>query len=411
MPLPKPFIGALVASFVMLQILFLANMAYLFGTAYHGSSRVDTFKILYVDYDDGVIGNSVMPAYHGLASPGFLTIAQQSPSDYPTPSDIRQVVCKGKYWGAIYANHDASSRLSSALTSPTYAEHYNGSDALTYVWNSAKYAAQAQTIYSDLEILVEATRIQWSESNGTAALMSANTSDKFITQALLNPISSSSIDIKPTNQGVRFYYNSLTMVIPILQQFFFIMALNGIFGEFKAYRELSIKAAVILRFALSLAYTFIGSLCMAGYIWGFREDWHVNGHQFALTWMAIWLVAHINFLLIDAVTVIVSIKFMPFVILTWIILNVSSTVAPFNLSPGFYRIGYAFPAHELYEILLDIWTEDCFPSLHRDLPILWSWWVVGLAVFVVGMRRRYTKAVAQDGDQEKEEVRVSGLTA
>lgn len=394
MYLPKPFIGGVAAAFMLLQLLFLANMAYLYGTAYHDSLRISSMNVLFVDYDQDVIGSSVSAAYQGLANKGFPTIHQHPAADYPTPDDVRQAVCKGQYWGAIYTNTNASSRLSSALASPQSAQDYDNTGALTYVWNGARYAAYAQTIYSSLEMLVQATRVAYSQINGTTVMTSANISDTRIAATLLNPISASSIDIKPTNQGVRFYYNTVSMVMPILQQFFFVMALNGISSEFEIFRLLSLKMGILLRLSLSICYTFIASLCMTGYIWAFREDWDVGGGQFALTWMAIWLVMHLNFLLIDPVTVLLPVKFMPFAILTWIIINVSSSLSPFDLSAGFYRVGYALPAYELYQLLLDIWTDGCNPPLHRTLPILFAWWLIGFVAFLFGMRKRYSREVS-----------------
>ncbi|KAJ6110062.1 hypothetical protein N7486_002297 [Penicillium sp. IBT 16267x] len=379
MSLSKPFIGAVVASFLLLQLLFLANMSYLYGTAYHDSIRIKSMNVLFVDYDQGVIGRSVNAAYQELASKSFPTIHQRPIADYPTPGDVRQAICKGQ--------------LSSALVSPQGAEDYDNTKALTYVWNGAKYPAYAETIYSSLEMLVQATRGAYSEINGIAVMATANVSDTRIAQTLLDPISASSIDIMTTNQGVRFYYNTVSMVMPILQQFFFVMALNGVSSEFGIFRLVSLKMGILIRLGVSICYTFIASLCMTGYIWGFREDWNVNGGQFALTWMAIWLVMHLNFLLIDPVTAVLPTKFMPFAILTWIIINVSSSISLFDLSPGFYRVGYALPAYELYQLLLYIWTDGCNPPLHRILPTLFAWWLIGFVAFLFGMRKRYNQEV------------------
>ena len=92
--------------------------------------------------------------------------------------------------------------------------------------------------------------------------------------------------------------------------------------------------------------------------------------------------------MVDAALVVIPVQFASFFILTWIIVNVSSTISPFDLSPGFYRLGYALPAYELYPVLDDIWTDSCSPYLYRSLPILFSWWVVGLVLFLGGMVRK-----------------------
>jgi hypothetical protein len=178
---------------------------------------------------------------------------------------------------------------------------------------------------------------------GIEAMATANTTNANIAQVLFDPIAASSIDISPINQGVRFYYNTVTMVMVILPQFFFVMALNGISAQTNIFGLLSLKKNIAFRLGVSISFTFIASLCMTGYIWAFREDWGVTSGQFALTWMAVWLAMHLNYFIIDSVTAVAPISLMPFFILTWVIMNVASTLAPFELSPGWYRIGYANP--------------------------------------------------------------------
>ncbi|CAI7614764.1 unnamed protein product [Penicillium crustosum] len=364
MQIPKSFLGAVGGSFFLIQLLFLGNMSYLYGSAFNDSQRMKAFNILLVDYDDGIVGQSVKAAYSQLASPGFPTLIEHPSTEYLATNDIRESICKGHYWGAIYINPNASSRLSAALASPEAAQTYKNSEALTYVWNGAKYPSYAQVISSSLQGLV-----------------------------LFDPIGATSIDIKPTNQGTRFYYNTVSMVMVILPQFFFVMALNGITAESKILQTLSLRQNISLRLGLSVFFAFIASLCMSGYIWAFQEDWGTTPGQFPLTWMVLWLGMHVNFLLIDSVTAVLPMKFMPFFILTWIIMNVSSTLGPFELSPGFYRIGYALPAYEIYQVLVDIWTHGCNPTLYRSLPILFSWWVLGIFGFLAAMRRRVLSVV------------------
>ncbi|KAJ5342074.1 hypothetical protein N7541_011198 [Penicillium brevicompactum] len=372
MQIPKPFLGAVAGSFVLVQLLFLANMSYLYGSAFNDGQRMQALKMLFVDYDGDIVGESVKDAYLQLASPGFPTVIERS----------------AIIGGAIFANHNASLRLSTALASPEAAQTYQSTEALTYVWNGARYPSYAQVISSSAQVLVQGARGAYNAINGTSAMSAVNTTETSIAQVLFNPISASSIDIKPTNQGGRFYYSTVTMVMVILPQFFFIMALNGISAETNIFGTVTPKINIALRLALSVGFTFIASLCMSGYIHAFQEDWQTTSGQFALTWMALWLVMHLHFCLIDSVTAVLPIKFMPFFILTWVIVNVTSTLSPFELSPGFYRIGYAIPAYELYQVLLDIWTHSCNPTLYRSLPILFSWWLVAFVAFLAATRKR-----------------------
>ncbi|OKP09395.1 hypothetical protein PENSUB_5217 [Penicillium subrubescens] len=129
-------------------------------------------NVLFGDYDQGIIGEVNLK--------DFPTVYQHSITEYPTADDVRQAVCKSHFWGAIYANTGASSRLSSALVSPRGAEVYNNSQALTYVLNGAKYAAYAQTIYSSLEVLMQATKRAYSQINGAKVMAAINVTNSRI---------------------------------------------------------------------------------------------------------------------------------------------------------------------------------------------------------------------------------------
>lgn len=369
------FIG-LTISCLLLQLLFLGNLSYLYGTQFEDSSRIHNLNVLYVDYDGGVIGQSVADAYGILAADSFPTIQQSKPEKFPTPADVRSAVCKGDYWGAVYAFSNASDSLATAIA--------NGRDSpptLAYVWNGARYAAFAQSaIYSNLLTLIQTTRSTYYALN--ASTMSTMLANNSAVQAFLDPIQATKINIQPTEQGTRVLYNSVSMIMPVIMQFFFMMAFNGVPSEFNLFTKLKWHTNGFIRLCVSIIYTVVSSLCTTGYIWGFKESWAVNGNQFVLTWITYWLYMHINFLFFDIVTTFVPMQFMAFCVLTWMILNVSSTISPFELNPGFYRWGYALPAHETYQILVQIWSHGCNNQLHIALPILFSWWVIGIVLVV-----------------------------
>jgi hypothetical protein len=79
------------------------------------------------------------------------------------------------------------------------------------------------------------------------------------------------------------------MIVPILSQFFFVMTLNEIFVRCHLYSKLPARTSEILRIAISLLYTLVAAVAMAGYIWAFKEDWDVNGKEFCLNWTTLWL--------------------------------------------------------------------------------------------------------------------------
>ena len=396
-PLRKLFVAATVAAIAVL-LLFLLNLSLLYGSFYHQTERAAAIHILLVDYDGGIVGHSLSSAYQHLKSPSFPTLFTQPPSQYPSSDSIIQAVRNRQYWAAVFTSPGASQRLSAALQGGSAATMYNATDALTYVWNEVRFPIMASSVIEDsLAMLVDATRVAYNSINGTQAMATLAQNDSAAVQVYLDPIDAISINVNPMPQGAKVFYNTISMAMPILQQFFFILALNGMSARFRFYAYLSPKTSGTLRAVISVVYTFVGAVCMTGWFWAFRETWPVHGYQFVETWMILWLLMHIYFCLIDAVTAVLPPLAMPFLIVTWIFLNLSATISPFEVKPGFYRWGYASPGYNTYEILTYIWSDGPASELHRALPILFAWWLLGLGCAILAHRRRCRRALSAAG--------------
>ncbi|CAD0087672.1 unnamed protein product [Aureobasidium vineae] len=95
-------------------------------------------------------------------------------------------------------------------------------------------------------------------------------------------------------------------------------------------------------------------------------------------------------------------KFLPFFVLTWVILNVTSTIWPFELAPSFYRWAYALPAHEVWQVLIQIWSGGAVDRLYQALPILFTWEIVFLPLCVVALNHRCAVAEREHKAIEEE---------
>jgi hypothetical protein len=393
----------------MLQILFLGLFCYIFAAIYQQQTHVHNLNIAFVDYDDGIIGTSIRNAYAKLQSDGFPSLQERPVSQYPSPDTLTKAVCKTDYWAAIYVAPGASQRLQSALDGSSSATAYNRSDVLTYIWNEARYPTVADSaISANIETLSSAARVAYSTINGTGALQALNTSDPNSITVFANPWQLSSVNLQPTTQGSRLIYNTLVIILILIQEFFYLGVINGLYAQFKFYVRFLPHRIIVYRGLVSLAYTLSGSLCVAGAIWAFRAGWNVNGNQFALTWAVLWLFAHVNFLWLDVFSVWLPAQFLPMALITWVILNVASILLPFELSPGFFKWSYAMPAHEAFLTLIDIWSGGCNPHLSITLPILFSLEVVGWFLSGVGVYRRCHYAViAEEAQQNAFQERVN----
>ncbi|OJD29964.1 nitrosoguanidine resistance protein sng1 [Diplodia corticola] len=404
----KQFGIAVGASFVLIQLLFLTTLCYLFGSIYRQGTRIHNLKVLAVDYDGGIIGQSLRGAYENLAAPSFPGLEFKSTEDgYAEVSDVVEAVRRGDYWAAVYTHAGASTRLSAALAGGDDASTYNSSAAVTYVWNEIRYATVAAgSIKGNMETLISVSRAVYTRLNGTAALSSLAQTDPAAVAAYLNPIQASSINIKPSPQAAKTVYNTIPMVMGIIMQFFFLMAVNGVASSLQLYSHLPFAQNLLVRAALSLVYTLVGALCQSAYFWAFRESREQPGSVFALVWMCLWLYQHVQFLVFDVATTFIPLSFVPFFVLSWVIANVTSTIAPFELAPAFYRWAYALPAHETWLVLMTIWSGGAVNRLYRALPIMFAWVAVMAPCAFVALRWRCKKAVeaaAEEAERKEKE--------
>lgn len=372
---------------VVLQLAFMGNVSWILGSLFGSEERVKNVNLILVDYDQGLIGNTVQAAYSKLEGNAFPTIQLADEALYPSPADTVTEVCRNiDIYGAIYIHENASTRFQEAL-SGTNNGTYDSSDTFTYVVNEARYPlAVAEAIVAQgASALATATNAILAE-----AIMSQgfNTSSNMALEAFFNPITATSEIIGSMPQAGRALYNTAIMVLAILPNMFFIMAMNETQNSWKMFSRATIRANVAFRLLSSLVYALATAACATGYILAFRENWDATSSQGVLTWLAFSIYCHINFLVIDISTAFVPMSGIPFIVLWWIIANVTSTVYPFELNPGFYKIGYAFPAHHHYANLITIWSNGCAPQLYRTLPVLFSWWIVGLGVGIFGMVKR-----------------------
>lgn len=398
----RKLIKAALKNLLMLQVLFLALFAYIFGCLFQQSSYTHNLNILFVDYDGGVIGDSVRNAYGLHQGNNFPTLYEKSPTLFPNSRELREEVCSARYWAALYTSPGASERLAVALSSSTAVTSYDRGDVLTFVWNEARYSAIVDSaIQGNLQNLSNTARLAYTSTNGSSALSALSTGHAANINILANPWTLTSSNIQATTQGSRLIYNTLVIILILIQEFFYLGTVNGLYASLKIYNRIYPHRIIAYRNIISLTYTFIGSLCVTGMIWAFRAGWDVNAAQFFLTWMVLWLFAHANFLSLDIFTIWVPAAYVPMALITWMILNVASILVPFELSSRFYRWAYVMPAHEVYQVLTDIWSRGCNPQLYYALPILFALELSGLFFSALGVYRRCHFAVIAQEAEEK----------
>ncbi|KAK7420389.1 hypothetical protein QQX98_002812 [Neonectria punicea] len=385
----KDIIQHVTTPWVLLQLLFLGNTCYMYGAFFQADNRAHALKILAVDYDGAEIGEALKLAYESLEAKNFPTLEFRTPEDFPTPDLVEDAVCRGDYWAAIRTYSDASNRVIEAINGNNTTT-YDPGDTISYTYLGVYYPAVAASVLdAKLKALANtASRSYYSVAH--EARSAVDLTDPVASSVFFNPIQASSSIKAATNQGTRVLFNTVSMVMPQLVQFFFTMGLNAVFTFTGAFASMSKRDVYLVRLLLTKSFSLTSALGMAGYIWAFREDWTVSAGQFFSTWMCLWLLMDINYLVVDTfIEVVVPMRFWAYCLLSWIIAGVTSTVYPFELSPGFYRWGHALPAHNVWRLLMMIWPGGCRQNgLKVALPVLFAWWVAGNLSDAWSVRRR-----------------------
>ena len=389
--LKEPSLKPILTSCLYLLILFLIIVSWMYGSLFKSSSRAHNLTILAVDYDGSAIGTALRAAYSHVQGPGFVTLDFRSPSEFPDPSSVSQAICTHGYWGAIYTHPNATKRLLAALSQENEtAITYNPNDTMTYIYNAMRYPVISQSyIGAELQGLATGASRALYTMNGSDFLSATNPTNKAAVSALFQPVNPISNILFPANEGIRVLLNTITIVVPPLMQFFFVMAVDHISSATKVYTRHKFLHVYLARLLLSEVFTFLGSLIVTGLIYAFREDWDLTGAQFVETWLCFWFYMEISYRVMDSVIgVIVTMRFAPFFIFTWVIISVTSTLFPFELNPGFYKIGYALPAHSIWLVLMSVWSDGCYSKLDVALPILFVWWIIGHVSSVFSVRHK-----------------------
>ncbi|KAL6863579.1 hypothetical protein J3F83DRAFT_744883, partial [Trichoderma novae-zelandiae] len=225
-------------------------------------------------------------------------------------------------------------------------------------------------VSNNLRMLSDAAQASYIALNGTAAFPTIPSTDNAAAiSAFTNPWTLTSINIKPTTQGTRTVYNTITIVLVLIEDFFYLATINGLYAQFKVYTRITPMRIILVRDALSITFTMLGSLVNSAAIWAFKAGWHVSASQYAINWLILWLFAHTNFLAFDVFTI-------------W-------------LPPQYVSMA----------LITDNWSGGCNPHLSYALPVLFAYEVLGLVLTGIGVYRRCHYAVILE-ETTKEAMRL-----
>ena len=194
------------------------------------------------------------------------------------------------------------------------------------------------------------------------------------------------------NLDDKAFINTLGTVLPILMQFFFIMAWNGTCNGMHLYAAYDLRTHIMARLFWSTVWPIFTSLCSTGWTFAFRGSYHMDAKMFFAFWAVSWVFSMISFDFLDFCTGFIPMAFIPFIVLTWVIFNVTAALGPPELLNHWFRISYFFPSLHWYRTLITILTQGAYNNLRYTLPVLAAWLVIMKCLSPLATRNRVRKS-------------------
>lgn len=287
---------------LLILAVFWIDMSQVYGLFYNQGKWTSKGHVAVVDFDGGFFGSSLLEAASRVnRSYGYPTYVILSP-DSNSPEAIRHEVFVGKYWAALYAFPGSTERFEMAVNS-TASEPYEAAQSLAYITLTARYFAFYQFNILSTSIAVTQMASGLISERAIASTLSSRSPDNSALgenalAALGHPAQPTEIpaayaDFNLANDKV--FVNTIGTVMPVLMQFFFIMAWNGISNHMHVFATKGLKDHLKYRFIGSTIWPLITSLNSTGWTFTFMKSYPTNSGQFFAIWAISWLYEMITF--------------------------------------------------------------------------------------------------------------------
>ncbi|KAG6909241.1 hypothetical protein DXG01_001423 [Tephrocybe rancida] len=343
-----------------------------------------------VDFDGGLIGQTVVEALTSQQVSGLGKVTWSTVPASQFPDGLGQLttdVVEQKTWAAIAIHTGSTTRLQASLTTPNAS--YDGSDAITVYGAEARnenafrslikpsiasscvfiHQAQAALDMITKKFALQMAAQQSSQSSNLAALLATSP------QTLVAPVSFTFNNLVPFDMPVASAVTFVGLIYQLILSFFIVMICNGARDAASLNRNLSLRSLIVTRFVSSFGAYFFVSLFYALVSLAFQLDFSRKfGHSgFLVFWMLNWIGMLSVGLALESLMTLLTVKFIPFFMIIWIIVNVSVCIFPIEVLPVFFRYGYAVPFYNVsHAVRCIVFGTKNTVALNFGILIIWA---------------------------------------
>ena len=219
-------------------------------------------------------------------------------------------------------------------------------------------------------------------------------------QTLSNSVGVRKEDIRPWDKPVAMAPTFVGLIYMVIIALNVVLASSAVrpviarFLRFRSYVILRILTTVLAAIPLSLMLTLLN----IPFDLPFGKTFPYGG-GFMVTWAATFQALSLFGLVLESVVTLITPRFIGVFLIFFIVTNVSVANLPPELSPSFYKYGYAMPFHNLRLIYLIVFFNSG-KHIHilKYFGILWAWFaLIGLTYpfFLYWDYRRNRRAMQQ----------------
>ncbi|KAF7364308.1 DUF3533 domain-containing protein [Mycena sanguinolenta] len=383
------FAGITAISLVIFGVFFDLLGICMDHTASH-PSRMDSLK----DFDGGAVGQSISNALSSI-NPGTNGVVWEvvPASQFPGGiSQLQHAVAQEKTWYALSINSGASANLSAAVAAAD--PSYDPSTAVTFMGTEARneliFPIHRSIVTGELEAITQQFALQFlkniSSSSNIGTLLST------APQIVVRPIYYTVDNLRPFDVPVASAVTFVGLIYLVILSFFIVMVSNAArdiagFNESLSTGSLirvRIATAFVAYFFISLFYTLLSRAFQLPF------DRHFGRWGIVIFWMLNWTGMLACGLALESMITLLTIRFIPFFLILWIISNVSITEYPLQVLPHVYHYGFAWPFYNISRAVRSI-VFSTKNDVGLNFGILLGW--VGLSCITLSffqwfMRRR-----------------------
>ncbi|KAJ7056162.1 hypothetical protein C8F01DRAFT_1156993 [Mycena amicta] len=288
-----------------------------------------------VDFDGGVIGQSISSALTAI-DPGRNGISWTivPASDFAGGiSDLSSAVVQEKTWYGLSINSGATANLSGIVSSP--GSSYNPTLAITFIGAEARnehiYAVHSTLVPAQLEGIIHRFAVE------------------FLKNISSSPDFSNLVTTAPRRRFAASAVTFVGLIYLLILSFFIVMVSDGARQASGLARRLSLSSLIRLRLATAFSTYFLISLFYTLVSRAFQLPFsrHFGPGGLVLFWMVNWVGMLALGLALESLVTILTARFTPFFLLSWIIVNVSTAIFPLQVLPKVYHYGFGFPFYNI----------------------------------------------------------------